>query len=279
MQYDNIKRSLGSVFNRKPFLRKCFYAMLDLLLLRAWHIKKELRRLKKILPADASVLDAGAGFGQYAYYLSKLGRQWKVKAVDMKAEQIDDCNRFFAQTGRSDRVRFEIADLSSFCEPDQYHLAISIDVMEHISDDMAVFRNIFASLKPGGIFLISTPSDKGGSNADDHRGSFIDEHVRDGYNANEIRDKLAEAGFSEIDVQYTYGRPGRISWLLSMKYPMLMLGASKIFFILLPFYYLATFPFCMALNWWDVCSRHETGTGLKVSSFKFHKNLISQKQP
>ena len=268
MQYDNIKRSLGSVFNRNLLMRKCFYVMLDLLLLRAWHIKKELRRLKKTLPADASVLDAGAGFGQYTYYMSKLGNGWQIKAVDVKIEQVDDCNRFFAKIGRSNRVRFETADLTTFCEPNQYYLAISIDVMEHIPDDMAVFRNICTSLKSGGIFLISTPSGEGGSDADHHQGSFIDEHVRDGYNADEIRNKLTEAGFSGIDVQYTYGRPGHISWLLSMKYPMLMLRKSKIFFILLPFYYLATFPFCLLLNWWDVSAQHQSGTGLKVKATK-----------
>jgi len=264
MQYDNIKRTLGNIINRNPLLRKCFCGMLDLLLLRAWHIKKELRRLRKILPVDASVLDAGAGFGQYAYYMSKLGRQWQIKAVDVKPEQVDDCNRFFAQTGRSDRVRFETADLTTFCEADQYHLAISIDVMEHIQDDLTVFQNIFASLKSGGVLLISTPSDKGGSDADDHRESFIDEHVRDGYNADEIRCKLTEAGFSNVDVQYTYGRLGHISWLLSIKYPMLMLGASKLFFILLPCYYLVTFPYCLLLNWLDVSAQHQSGTGLKV---------------
>ena len=140
--------------------------------------------------------------------------------------------------------------------------------MEHIPDDMAVFRNIFASLKSGGILLISTPSDRGGSDAGDHHGSFIDEHVRNGYNAGEIHHKLAEAGFSEIDMQYTYGHIGHISWLLSMKFPMLMLGASKIFFILLPLYYLVTFPFCLALNWWDVYTRHKSGTGLKVKAMK-----------
>ena len=242
--------------------------MLDLLLLRAWHIKKELRRLRKSLPADASVLDAGAGFGQYTYYMSKLGCQWQIRAVDVKAEQVDDCNRFFAQTGRSDRVRFETADLTTFCESDQYHLAISIDVMEHIPDDVMVFRNIYASLKPGGILLISTPSDKGGSDVGDHHDSFIDEHVRDGYNADEIRNKLTEAGFSKVDMQYTYGRPGHISWLLSIKYPMLMLGISKFFFILLLFYYLVTFPFCLFLNWLDISAQHQTGTGLTVKAIK-----------
>ena len=242
--------------------------MLDLLLLRAWHIKKELRRLRNSLPADASVLDAGAGFGQYTYYMSKLGRKWQIKAVDVKAEQVNDCNRFFAQTGRSDRVRFETADLTAFCEPDQYHLAILIDVTEHIQDDTSVFRNICASLKPGGVLLISTPSDRGGSDANDHHGSFIGEHVRDGYNADEIRNKLTEAGFSTVDVQYTYGRPGHLSWLLSIKYPMLMLQASKVLFILLPCYYLIIFPLCLLLNWRDVSTQHLSGTGLMVKAAK-----------
>ncbi len=268
MQYDNIKRSLGNVFNRRPFLRKCFYCLLDLLLLRAWHIKKELRRLKKTLPADASVLDAGAGFGQYTYYMSRLGRRWQIKAVDVKDEQVADCNRFFAQIGRSDRVRFEVADLTEFREPERYRLAISVDVMEHILDDVAVFRNICASLVPGGVLLISTPSDRGGSDADEHHDSFIDEHVRDGYNADEIRDKLLNAGFAQAEVQYTYGVPGHISWLLSMKYPMRMLHASKFFFILLPFYYLVVFPFCLLLNYLDVCMTHSSGTGLKVKAVK-----------
>jgi len=264
MQYDNVKRMLGVIFNRNVFLRKCFYAMLDMLLLRAWHIKKELRRIAKTLPDDALVLDAGAGFGQYTYYLSKLRRGWQIKAIDIKAEQVEVCNHFFEQTGGSDRVRFEVADLNVFSEPDKYHLTISIDVMEHIPDDVAVFRNICASLKSGGTLLISTPSDKGGSDADHNGDSFIDEHVRSGYNAGEIRRKLIEAGFSKIDVQYTYGRPGRISWLLSLKYPLLMLRVSKYFFIILPIYYIITFPFCLLLNWWDVSIRHKTGTGLKI---------------
>jgi len=46
MQYDPIKRSLGNVFNKSPFLRKTFYRLLDLLLLRAWHIHKETERME-----------------------------------------------------------------------------------------------------------------------------------------------------------------------------------------------------------------------------------------
>ena len=47
MQYDPIKRSLGKIFNSTPLLRKLFYRLLDLLLLRSWHIRRELRQLQK----------------------------------------------------------------------------------------------------------------------------------------------------------------------------------------------------------------------------------------
>ena len=64
MQYDPVKRSLGNVFNRSPFLRKVFYGLLDLLLLRAWHVHKELRKWKEFvmvsdLRAQTSQLVAG----------------------------------------------------------------------------------------------------------------------------------------------------------------------------------------------------------------------------
>jgi len=264
MHYDSIKDDLGKVFNRNPFLRKCFYGLLDLLLLRAWHIKKELRKISKTLPKDAMILDAGTGFGQYTYYLSKLGNYWQIKAIDLKLSQINDCNCFFEQIGRSARVRFELANMTTFCEADKYNLAIAIDVMEHISDDTTVFKNLYNSLKTGGILLISTPSDTDNN----HHSSFVDEHVRDGYNADELCSKLSTAGFEEIDVRYTYGHPGQISWLLSMKLPLQMLNVSKIFFIFLPLYYLITFPLCMALNLWDVNAKHKTGTGLMVKTKK-----------
>ena len=97
---------------------------------------------------------------------------------------------------------------------------------------------------------------------------FIEEHVRDGYGINDITQKLNNAGFSDVEVRYTYGFPGSLSWKFSMKYPILMLGKSKAFYILLPFYYLVTFPFCILLNYLDVIFRHKKGTGLLVKAYK-----------
>ncbi len=269
MQYDPIKRVLGDVFNKTPFLRRIFYNLLDLLLLRTWHVHKELgtwaadRRNK-----EQQVLDAGSGFGQYTYFLSGMSSKWNILAVDVKEEQVSDCNRFFREIGRHN-VLFKIADLVKFRQPNSYDLILSVDVMEHILEDVEVFRNFQASLRPGGMLLISTPSDQGGSDVhSDHEASFIEEHVRDGYNIQEIQDKIKLAGFSRVQAHYSYGKPGQISWRLSMKYPMLLLNKSKLFFVVLPFYYLLTFPFSLLLNWLDVTGKHPSGTGLIVKAWK-----------
>jgi len=114
MHYDPIKRSLGKVFNKTPFLRKLFYRLLDLLLLRSWHVHKSLRKWSLGRKGDqVNLLDAGSGFGQYSYYLGKMSRYWQLTAVDVKEEQVEDCKHFFSQIGL-DNVHFEVADLTKF---------------------------------------------------------------------------------------------------------------------------------------------------------------------
>jgi SAM-dependent methyltransferase len=268
MHYDPIKRSLGNVFNKNVFLRKLFYRLLDLLLLRAWHIHKEIKIWKNTAPLNAHIFDAGSGFGQYSFYLASNNPSYTIYAVDVKQEQIDDCNNFFKKAGLTNCL-FEVQDLVKFKKPNSFHLILSVDVMEHILEDVQVFKNFAESLKPGGMLLISTPSDQGGSDVNsDSDSSFIEEHVRDGYNKEDIKNKLLSAGFSKVEVNYSYGTPGKISWRLSMKYPILLLGISKLFFVVLPFYYLLVYPICYLLNWLDVSTQHTTGTGLIVKAWK-----------
>ncbi|WP_400192858.1 class I SAM-dependent methyltransferase [Hymenobacter sp. B81] len=269
MHYDPIKRTLGNVFNRTPWLRQLFYKLLDLLLLRTWHVHRELRHWAQGRRGQAqNIIDAGAGYGQYSYWLSGLSEKWQILAVDVKEEQVADSNRFFRQIGRP-HVQFAVQDLVLYQQPNTFDLALAIDVMEHILEDVEVMTNLHTSLKDGGMLIISTPSDQGGSDVHDAgEESFIEEHVRDGYNINEIQQKLRTAGFERIEAKYSYGLPGQISWRLSMKYPIQLLGVSKVFFALLPFYYLVTFPFCLVLNWLDARGQHDSGTGLIVKAWK-----------
>jgi SAM-dependent methyltransferase len=269
MQYEPIKQSLGRFFAGSLFMRKTLYFLLDLLLLRTWHVKKALRKISLQYPGEASVLDAGSGFGQYTWRMSRMNKLWKIKALDINSEQIDDCNKFFEKSGLSERVVFQTGDLTALADLNCYNIILSVDVMEHIEEDVLVFQNFYKSLKENGVLLISTPSDQGGSdvhNAEEE--SFIDEHVRDGYSIKDITDKLTLAGFKNIEAGYTYGKPGNISWRLSMKYPVKMLNTSYLFFIILPFYYLIFFPVSIILNIFDLSLTHKTGTGLLVTARK-----------
>ncbi len=317
MDYDPVKRDAGRIFNCCKPARVLFYRLLNVLLLRSWHVRREVRQWAREAPSGACILDAGSGFGQYVWFVSRLRKDFRVKGIDVKEEEVEICNRFFgaAVTGAAPatgstmaaapgaaygmdtgpdpgdatapgaasathtdsttdntpapRVTFEKADLLEFGEPGTYDLALCIDVLEHIEDDVRVMSNICRSLRPGGSLIISTPSDQGGSDVHgdgDH--SFIGEHVRDGYSREEITGKLTSSGFSRVETRYTYGRWGSIAWRLSMKYPIWLLNRSKIFFLVLPVYYLITFPVSLALNFCDIYNRNRTGTGLLVRAVR-----------
>ena len=270
MKYDPVKKQLGNVFNKSPFLRKLFYGLLDVLLLRTWHIKNAIKKhLSGRRKEPLHILDAGMGFGQYSYYLARKFPLWNIKGVDVKEEQVSDCNTFFTKI-KVKNATFANESLTRLNEKENYDFILSVDVMEHIAEDDLVFSNFYKSLKNNGMLLISTPSDQGGSDVHHHEDehSFVDEHIRNGYNINAIQEQLKNAGFSKTEVKYTYGVPGKISWKLSMKYPILMLNISKLFFILLPLYYLIFFPLCLILNIFDLRCKHRTGTGLVVKAWK-----------
>jgi len=268
MHYDPIKKTLGNFFNRTPFLRKTFYWLLDMLLLRAWHVQRELKKWKKSAPDKAHILDAGSGFGQYTYFMSKLAPNYCILGVDVKEDQVCECNEFFRAIGK-EQVLFKTGDLTKFVKEEAFDLVLCVDVMEHIEEDVQTMGNYQKSLKDGGLLIISTPSDQGGSDVHgDDETSFIEEHVRDGYNMQEIKDKLRSVGFSKVKAHYSYGSPGKISWRLSMKWPMQLLNISKAFLIILPFYYLITYPISFVLNYMDTHSAHDTGTGLIVLAWK-----------
>lgn len=268
MHYDPIKKSLGKVFNRSPFSRIVFYKLLDVLLLRTWHIHRELRKWKRSAPGKAHILDAGSGFGQYSYYMSRFSDRNCLLGVDVKSDQVAECNEFFRALGK-ENVLFKVADLTKFVKQDSFDLVLCVDVMEHIEDDVQVLKNFNASLKNGGMLLISTPSDQGGSDVHDEGDeSFIEEHVRNGYGKQEMKDKLKTAGFQKVKIHYSYGTPGQISWRMSMSIPMRLLNMSQAFFILLPFYYLLVMPFALVLNFIDSRTAHSTGTGLIVLAWK-----------
>ncbi len=268
MHYDPIKDVIGNVAKKKPIFRKIFYFVLGMMFLRTWHVKRALRQLLSSKKEKFELFDAGSGFGQYSYFIAKNFPNASIHAIDVKEDYIADCKEFFTKVGITN-VNFGVEDLTVPTHTNKFDFILSVDVMEHIENDVQVFKNFYAALKSTGTVLINTPSNLGGSDADsDSDESFIGEHARNGYGADEITEKLKSAGFNSVSVRYTYGPIGSISWRFAIKYPMLMLNKSKVFFLLLPFYYILTLWFALILMWIDYVSDNKTGTGLLVAAEK-----------
>ena len=266
INYDPFKADLGRWVSRNVTMRRLFYTALGALFLRQWHVRRELKHIARRKDVH-DIFDAGSGYGQYTYLMTKLFPHAEIQAVDVKEEQIHDCRWFMHKLKKRNCV-FLVDDLTTFKRPEQFDLALSVDVMEHILDDEAVFRNVHESLRPGGLFMIATPhTDKEESHTD--LDSVVGEHVREGYTTREFVHKLEQAGFRIEKMKLTY-RPicGRFAWTVLQRIPMRLMSISKAFaVIVVPWMLVLYLPaaLCMFL---DVHSSGKSGGGWLVVAKK-----------
>lgn len=265
MDYDPVKDRFGDLVAGSRWRTRVFFGLLHLFFLRAWHVRRALRQALGPSDSQARMLDAGTGFGQFAWWIVRRWKRVNIHAVDIKQDYLDRAEAFLRQEGLADRVSFAIDDLTDLKAEGPFDLILSVDVMEHILEDVTVFKHFHRVLRPGGVVIINTPSDQGGSDSHGEGDeSFIGEHVRDGYGREEMRAKLAEAGLEADLVDYTYGPFGSLAWRLTIKWPMVWLNATFLSVVLLPFWYALVLLPSLVLNAIDVSSKNRTGTGLIV---------------
>ncbi len=268
MYYDPIKNIFANTIRKFPFLRILFYKILDLMFLRSWYVRKELKEIRKNFGGrNISIYDAGSGFGQYTYFMSKKLRPCNILSVDVKEDWISDCRNFFNQKKITD-VSFSVEDLTSITHHNKFDLIVCVDVMEHIAEDLKVFTNFYSALKKSGFLLINSPSVYGGSDVHGDEESFIAEHARDGYSKEDLEEKLCPLSFSVHKSRYTYGFWGDKAWRLGIKYPMLLLNISKLFLLILPLYYVVTIPFTLIMMNLDFFSESKRGSGINFVAKK-----------
>lgn len=258
MEYEPLKNRLENYVSLFPMLRKVLYAGLDRLLLRQRYIKRE---IKALFPPEKQfgVYDAGAGFCQYSDFVLANWPDSHAFATDLKTAYLASY-ACYTDSYYPGRFSYKGADLSIYHPLKKYDLALAIDILEHIEDDLAALKNFHAALKPDAYLLISTPSDR------DEAARFTAEHVRPGYGKQELEDKLRLAGFSIQKSIYTYGVFGSLAWKLLMKKPLQMLAKKQGW--LLPPYYLFVYPLAEMLMQLDLRVKNSSGTGLLVIAKK-----------
>lgn len=269
MHYDPVKNIFAGIIKKYPILRVLFYKILDLMFLRSWYVRRELKRLRqKFGDKKINIYDAGSGYGQYTYFMSENLQPCEIYSVDVKEEWINDSRDFFAAQKIKD-VSFGVEDLTKINHWDRFDLIVCVDVMEHIVEDVEVFQNYYNALKKEGYLLINTPSVYGGSDVhEDDDESFIGEHARDGYSKEDLESKLHPVGFTTHQSLYSYGFWGDKAWRMGIKYPIMMVNLSRLFLIVLPLYYLVTFPFTFIMMLIDIQVTNKVGSGINFIAKK-----------
>ncbi len=262
--YDPVKDRLAAIIRDKPFLRTIFYKLLDLFFLRSWYIRRLLRNYATPIDKEGrwKLLDAGCGFGQYDRFILQQFSAAAVTAVDVKDTYLADCRHYFAEDIASGNIQFKKANLLGLPYTSTFDMSICVDVLEHIADDVHVMKNIHQALKPGGYFIMHSPSIYSAEDAGPEE-SFVDEHARTGYSKQGLAEKLRRADLTPVEIAYTYGKKGHLAWQLLIKYPMLWMNKMKLWALpLMAVYYIFTLPVSLLLMKLDTLEENEKGTGI-----------------
>lgn len=108
-------------------------------------------RIRKIFPAECTVLDIGCGGGFLSNALSANGMT--VTGVDLSQESLDVARRYDS-TGK---VTYLTADAYKLPFPDQsFDVVTAMDFLEHVDRPEAVVKEISRVLKPRGVFFFHT---------------------------------------------------------------------------------------------------------------------------
>lgn len=180
-------------------------------------------------PDRGTILDMGCGTGRHSVALATRG--YRVTGVDLSGGMLAQARRRADEAGV--KVEWIHSDATAFVRPDAFDTAICLcegamcllgaddDPLEH---DMVILRNVYASLRPGGRFLLNVLNAcrqiRAYNDGDVAAGKFdilsLSERsdavacagedaatyrIRErGYTAPEIRRMVEWVGFTDIDV-------------------------------------------------------------------------------
>ena len=159
-----------------------------------------------------NILDAGCGRGDYSFFLARRFPDASITAVDLDSVQIES-NQIKAEQWKLKNLKFIQGDLAHLKLPDEYDLILSVDVFEHIEDDVNALKSLYNLLSGDGMFVLHVPlNNRVSSITTRYKFKIQDDHVRDGYDENDLLQKLKLARFQNVDKQYTFGKFGTTAW-------------------------------------------------------------------
>lgn len=215
-------------------------------------------RLRRVLPSTRGnhrrILDAGCGPGVFTMELAKQHPDAEVVGMEIDAALVDRANTIAQRAGLGN-CRFEQGDVTAPSVESAFDLVLSVDNLEHVEDDVAALVQLRRALVPGGQLVVHVPGYYRRWLVFGRRVNFdVPGHVRPGYHAEELVEKLGRAGFRVASTQHTYGPLETLSNNLSY----LITGADRRNRQL----YALAFPALLGMSYLGKFSRPSWGAGL-----------------
>jgi SAM-dependent methyltransferase len=186
--------------------------------------------------------------------LAKRHPEAEVIGVDIDATAVERANTIARRAGIPN-CHFRVGDVTALGFAAEFDLVLSVDNIEHIADDVSALRCLQGALVSGGKLVLHTPGYYRRWLVLGRRINFdVPGHVRPGYLADELRQKLEQAGFVSVSTRSTYGIletfTNNLSYLIS--------GADRRNKQL----YALAFPVLLGLSYFGQFSQPTWGAGL-----------------
>ncbi len=111
---------------------------------------------------ESKILDMGIGQGYIEQRLDQLGTAHKIYGIDISKTAINRAKQEYI----GEFFTGDILNINKFYKKNFFDVVVAIEVIEHIPPHkiLKLYRDVHAILKPGGIFIISTPINEGLTN-------------------------------------------------------------------------------------------------------------------
>lgn len=214
--------------------------------------------IKQLNHDGKKILDAGSGVGDYIFLFAKKYPSDQFVGVEIDSEKVKQCK--LIQNRKNIRnIEFIHANLENFFRPNKFDIIYSVDTLEHIANDDKVLINFYESLRLGGILLLHVPNINQERYFRKFKNWEQEDHVRNGYEKNEIANKLTKLGFNNTKIKFTFGWAGFLGWEIQNMFK-IILGHR--------FSQIVSFPSTLVLSFIDLHSTNKLGNGILIVSKK-----------
>jgi len=161
-------------------------------------VRKRLSAVAKSRPAELDILDVG---GRKSHYTIGVPGQITITDLPRESETQKELNLGLTpeivdenQTRRSNVRRVLYDDMTKSKLPSEsFDLVVAVEVLEHVEEDDKFVCEVHRVLKPGGLFLMTTPNGDSVKNTNpDHKRHYRREELRG----------LLDHCFGKVEVEY-----------------------------------------------------------------------------